>query len=149
MAREKSAKALIITGLAGVLGGVLVFAAISALVGSGTAKSKLGADVFKVGKAKNQAQFIDKHGPLLFADPLQKGRDIYVVHLGEKKFAAFEVHPPNEPKSCTVKWDEKAKVFDDSCSDRTYPIDGAGLVKYNAYADKSGDLIVDLRKPLA
>lgn len=148
MAREKSAKALVITALAGVLGGVVVFAAISALVGSGTAKSKLGADVFKVGKAKNQAEFIDRHGPLLFADPLQKGRDIYVVHLGEKTFAAFEVHPPGEPKSCNVKWDENAKVFDDSCSDRTYPIDGSGLVRYNASVDKSGDLVVDLRKPL-
>jgi hypothetical protein len=148
VAREKSAKALVITALAGVLGGVLVFAAISALVGSGTAKSKLGSDVFKVGKAKNQGQFIDRHGPLLFADPLQKGRDIYVVHLGDNKFAAFEVHPPGEPKSCTVKWDEKAKVFRDSCGDRTYPIDGSGLVRYNASVDKDGDLIVDLHKPL-
>jgi len=149
VAREKSAKALLFTAVAGVLGGILVFAAISALVGSGKAKSKLGSDVFKIGNAKNQAEFIDRHGPLLFADPLQKGRDIYVVHLGDNKFAAFEVHPPGEAKSCTVKWDENAKVFKDSCGDHTYPVDGTGLVRYNAYVDKSRDLIVDLRRPLA
>jgi hypothetical protein len=138
----------VLTGIAGVIGGVLVFFGITALVGSGTAKSKLGSDVFKVGNAKNQAQFVDRHGPLLFADPLQKGRDIYLVHLGDRRWAAFEVHPPGQPKSCTVKWQEKDRVFRDSCTDRTYPQDGTGLTRYNTYVDKKGDLIVDLRRTI-
>src|SRR4051812_866397 len=147
MARPKSGRAIIIPGLAGVAAGILVFLGISALVGSGKAESHLGKDVFVVGKAKNQAQFVDRHGPLLFADPLEKGRDIYLAHLGESRWAAFEVHPPNQPKSCTVKWQDNERVFKDSCTGRTYPIDGAGLVRYNAYVQKNGDLVVDLRKP--
>ena len=38
--------------------------------------------------------FVDRNGPLLFADPLQNGRDMYVNHVGPNQWAALEVHPP-------------------------------------------------------
>jgi hypothetical protein len=142
-------RAAILTGIAGVVAGILVFVGILSLVGSGKAKSHLGSDVFKVGKAKNQAVIVDRNGPLLFADPLEKGRDIYLNHLGGTQWAAFEVHPPGESKSCTVKWQSSSHTFRDPCAGRTYPADGAGLVRYSATVDKSGELVVDLRHPLA
>ena len=141
-------RAAILTGIAGVVAGILVFVGILALVGSGKAKSHLGSDVFKVGKAENQAVIVERNGPLLFADPLEKGRDIYVNHLGGTQWAAFDVHPPGEPKSCTVKWQAASHTFPDTCSGRTYPADGTGLVRYSATVDKSGDLVVDLRRSL-
>jgi hypothetical protein len=140
--------AVVLTAVAGVIVGFLIFAAILSLAGSGKAKSKLGANVFKIGKAKDQAVIVDRNGPLLFADPLQKGRDIYVNHLGPNEWVAVEVHPPGEPKSCTVKWQAQSHTFHDPCSGRDYPADGAGLVRYKASIDKSGDLIVDLHQPL-
>jgi hypothetical protein len=145
----RSTRAVVLTGIAGVLAGVLVFLGIASLAGSGKAKSKLASDVFKVGKAKNQASIVDRHGPLLFADPLRRGRDIYINHLGDNRWAAFEVHPPGEPKSCTVEWQPREHTFRDPCSGRVYPPDGAGLSRYSAYVDKKGDLVVDLRRPLS
>ena len=140
---------VILSAAAGVIVAVVVFAGIVSLVGSGKAKSKLGTNVFKIGKAKDQAVIVDRHGPLLFADPLQKGRDIYVNHLGPNEWAAVEVHPPGEAKSCTVKWNGQNHTFHDPCSGRDYPPDGAGLVRYKASIEKNGDLVVDLHQPLS
>ncbi|MCU1450208.1 MAG: hypothetical protein JWP02_2378 [Acidimicrobiales bacterium] len=144
----RSTRAVVLTGIAGVLAGVLIFFGIVSLAGSGKAKSKLASDVFKVGKAKNQAAIVDRHGPLLFADPLQRGRDIYLSHLGDDRWAAFDVHPSGEPKTCTVTWQAQTRSFHDPCSGRLYPTDGTGLTRYSAYVDKKGDLVVDLRRPL-
>jgi len=140
---------VILSAAAGVVVAIVIFAGILSLVGSGKAKSKLGSNVFKIGKAKNQAQFVDRNGPLLFPDPLQRGRDIYVAHLGGSQWAALEVHPPDEPKSCTVKWNESTHTFHDPCSGKDYPADGVGLVRYKASIDKSGDLVVDLHQPIS
>jgi hypothetical protein len=139
---------VILSAAAGVIVAILLFAAVLSLVGTGKAKSKLGSNVFKIGNAKNQATIVDRNGPLLFADPLQKGRDIYVSHLGTNQWAAVEVHPPGEPKSCTVKWEPSTRTFHDPCSGKNYPADGTGLVRYKTSVDKNGDLIVDLHQPI-
>jgi hypothetical protein len=141
-------QALVMTAVGGMLAGILIFVGIVALAGSGKAKSHLASNVFKIGKAKDQAAVVDRHGPLLFADPLEKGRDIYVSHLGGTNWAAFEVHPPGESKKCTVEWQSRPRVFRDTCSGRVYPADGIGLTRYRAYVDKKGELIIDLRRSL-
>jgi len=138
---------VILSAAAGVIVAIVVFAGVLSLVGSGKATSKLGSNLFKIGKAKNQAQIVDHNGPLLFADPLQKGRDIYVNHLGGGTWVAFDVHPPGESKSCTVKWQPSTHVFHDSCSGKDFPADGTGLVRYKTTVDKNGDLVVDLHQP--
>ena len=142
-------QALVFTAIGGVLAGILIFIGIVALAGSGKAKSHLASNVFKVGKAKNQAAIVDRHGPLLFADPLERGRDIYLNHLGGSSWAAAEVHPPGEGKRCTVVWQSRGRTFRDSCTGRIYPADGAGLTRYRASVDKKGELIVDLRRPIS
>ena len=57
--------------------------------------------------------------------------------------------PPGEAAGCTVRWRERSHDFVDSCGGRIYPADGAGLTSYRASVDRKGDLIVDLRRPLA
>jgi hypothetical protein len=140
---------VILSAAAGVIVAIVIFAGIISLVGSGKAKSKLGSNVFKVGKAKNQAQIVDRNGPLLFPDPLQKGRDIAVNHVGNNQWVTIEVHPPGESKSCTVKWNEPTRTFHDPCSGKDFPADGTGLVRYKTSIDKSGDLVVDLHQPIS
>src|SRR3954467_11874567 len=140
---------VILSAAAGVIVAIVVFAGILSLVGSGKAKSKLGSNLFKIGKAKNQAQIVDRNGPLLFPDPLQKGRDIAVNHVGNNQWVTVEVHPPGEPKSCTVKWNESTHIFHDPCSGKDYGADGTGLVRYKTSIDKSGDLVVDLHQPIS
>ena len=140
---------VILSAAAGVIVAIVIFAGVLSLVGSGKAKSKLGANVFNLGKAKNQAVIVDRNGPLLFADPLQKGRDIYVVHLGGSDWTAVEVHPPGEAKNCTVKWNAATHTFHDPCGNRDYPAEGTGLVRYKTFIQKNGDLVVDLHQPLS
>ena len=91
--KPNRSRMVILSAAAGVIVAVVVFAGIVSLVGSGKAKSNLGTNVFKIGKARNQAQIVDRSGPLLFADLLQKGRDIYVNHIGNNQWVAVEVHP--------------------------------------------------------
>src|SRR5438270_12469764 len=138
--RVTRTQALVMTAVGGVLAGVLIFVGIVALAGSGKAKSHLASDVFKIGKAEGQAVIVDRHGPLLFADPLERGRDIYVNHLGGSSWAAAEVHPPGESTRCSVKWQEQSHTLRDSCSGREYPADGGGLVRYRVVVDRSGEL---------
>jgi hypothetical protein len=142
-------RVVILSAAAGVIVAIVIFAAVLSLVGSGKAKSKLGSNVFKLGKAKNQAQLVDHNGPLLFADPLQKGRDIYVNHVGNNQWVAVEVHPTGESKSCTVKWNSSSHTFHDPCSGKDYPADGTGLVRYRTSLEKNGDLVVDLHQPIS
>ena len=140
---------VILSAAAGVIVAIILFFAVLSLVGSGKAKSKLGSNVFKLGKARDQAQIVDRNGPLLFPDPLQKGRDIAVNHVGNNQWVTVEVHPPGESKSCTVKWNESTHIFHDPCSGKNYPADGAGLVRYKTSIDKTGDLVVDLHQPIS
>src|SRR4051794_12136161 len=139
---------VILSAAAGVIVAIVIFAGVVSLVGSGKAKSKLGSNVFKIGKAKNQAQIVDRNGPLLFPDPLEKGRDIAVNHVGNNQWVTVDVHPQGEPKSCTVKWNESTRTFHDGCSGKDYPADGTGLVRYKTSIDKNGDLVVDLHQPI-
>jgi hypothetical protein len=140
---------VILSAAAGVIVAIVIFAGIVSLVGSGKAKSKLGSNLFKLGNAKNQAQIVERNGPLLFADPLQKGRDIYVNRVGGNQWVAVEVHPPGESKSCTVKWNGSTHTFHDPCSGHDYPTDGTGLVHYKTMVQQSGDLVVDLHQPIS
>jgi hypothetical protein len=140
---------VILSAAAGVIVAIVIFAGILSLVGSGKAKSKLGSNVFKVGNAKNQAKIVDRNGPLLFPDPLEKGRDIAVNRVGDNTWVAVEVHPPGESKSCTVKWNTSTKTFHDPCSGHDFPADGAGLVRYKTTIDNNGNLVVDLHQPIS
>ncbi|MBV8979551.1 MAG: hypothetical protein JO086_01490 [Acidimicrobiia bacterium] len=140
---------VILSAAAGVVVAIVIFAGVISLVGSGKAKSKLGSNLFHLGKAKNQAKIVERNGPLLFADPLEKGRDIYVNELARNQWVAVEVHPPGESKSCTVKWVASTKVFHDPCSGHDFPADGTGLVRYHTFIEKSGDLVVDLHQPIS
>lgn len=139
---------VILSAAAGVVVAIVIFAGILSLVGSGKAKSKLGSNVFKIGNAKNQAQIVDRNGPLLFPDPLEKGRDIAVNRVGDQ-WVTVDVHPPGESKSCTVKWSPSSHTFHDPCSGKDYPADGIGLVRYKTSVDKNGDLVVDLHQPIS
>jgi len=140
---------MILSAAAGVIVAIVIFAGIVSLVGSGKAQSHLGSNLFKVGSAKNQAKIVERNGPLLFADPLQKGRDIYVNYLGNGQWVAVEVHPPDESKSCTVTWKGATRTFHDPCSGKDFPADGTGLIRYKATVQKNGDLVVDLHQPIS
>ena len=138
---------MVLTGVGGVLAGVLIFLIVLALAGPRSAKQAANA-TFKVGPANRLAPEIARDGPLLFQDLFNHSRDIYVQHLGGADWRAFEAHAPDAPRRCVLRWRPEDRQFFDPCDGRTYPAGGSGLTSYRTQVDKHGVVIVDLDAPV-
>ncbi len=138
---------MVLTGVAGVLGGILIFAIVANLVGSGADQTDSPAATFDVGPAEQRARTVARGGPILFQDLLNRSRDIYVQHLGDVDWRAFEAHAPGAPRRCFLEWRASTRDFVDACDGRTFPADGTGLVHYPTRVDGRGHVVVDLRSP--
>ncbi len=133
--------------LGGVLVGVLLFVVVLNAMGSGGGGNRVGPDLFLLGQATPLAATVSEEGPLLLPDPLGRGRDVYVNHLGGGDWRTFEVNPPGAPPRCVVRWQLERRVFVDACSGHEYPAEGTGLVTYPTTVDKEGRVVIDLRHP--
>lgn len=142
----KRSTAMVITAVAGVLAGVLLFVGVASLTGSGKAKSHLGDDRFVVGRARTLASTVERHGPLLFQDLVGGEQDIYVQHV-EGQWHAFAAHAIGAPRRCQLTWQRATKDFIDPCSQQTYTADGKNLRQYQTIVDAKGKLVVDLNAP--
>ncbi len=138
---------VVLTGIAGVLGGILVFVIVANLVGSRADTADSPAATFDVGSADDRARTIAEGGPILFQDLLNRSRDIYVQHLGGVDWRAFEAHAPGAGRRCFLEWRAATRQFVDACDGRTFPADGTGLVSYPAMIDERNHVVVDLRTP--
>lgn len=138
---------MVITGLAGVGAGILLFLVVLAATGPQSTRETANAP-FKVGSAKSLATAVARGGPLLFQDLLNRSRDIYVQHLGGQDWRAFEAHAPGAPRRCVLRWRAESRDFLDPCDARVYPGDGTGLTAYAARVDKEGTLTIQLDQPL-
>jgi hypothetical protein len=134
---------MVLMALGAVAAGVALFVLVLAVAGPKTSKQAQTA-TFKVGSAKSLAGTVARTGPLLFQDLLGGSRDIYVQHLDDDTWTAFEAHAPGQPRTCFLRWQPQSRTFVDPCSGLTYPADGAGLVTYPAGPDRKGALVVDL-----
>ena len=141
--RPPRARTLILTGLGGVVAGVLLFLLVLSATGPRSTEQSEKAR-FRVGPAERLARTVDREGPLLFQDLLNRSRDIYVNHLGDGQWRAFEAHAPGAPRRCTLTWRPERRDFVDPCDGRTFPADGSGLTQYPATVDDDGVLLVDL-----
>ena len=138
---------MVLTGIAGVLGGILIFAIVANFVGTSADKPDSAAATFDVGPAEQRARTVERGGPILFQDLLDRSRDIYVQHLGGDDWRAFEAHSPGAPRRCFLEWRPSPREFVDPCDGRTYPADGTGLLTYPARVDDRKHVVVDLRRP--
>jgi hypothetical protein len=114
-----------------VLGGIAAIAAIFGLLWVIADHSDVANSVFEF-HASAQARLIAENGPAPFPDPLQKGRDIIVNHVGDdvsRGWYAFRRVPPNGAPGCLVYWDGSRQLFVDPCTATTYPPDGSGLTQ--------------------
>lgn len=146
--RITSGTAAILVAVGGVLAGVLLFVGVLNVFGSGGGGDRPGTDLFVVGQATPLAATIAEKGPLILPDPLEKGRDVYVQHLGGGDWRVFEVRAPDAPPECAAQWRADRRLFVDRCSGREYPADGTGLTAYPTTVDGDGRVAVDLRRPL-
>jgi hypothetical protein len=146
MAAMKRSTAFVLTAVAGVVCGILVFIGVAALTGSGTAKSRLGTDHFVIGQARVLTKTIDRHGPLLFQDLVGRSRDIFVHHV-DGEWRAFAAQAPGALRRCQLRWRPATRDFDDRCSNAIYPANGDGLTQYPITVDGKGKVVVDVRSP--
>lgn len=110
----------------------------------------LGDDVFVVGRAEPLLAPIERDGPLLFQDLVDRDRDLFVQHLGDDPdtgWLAFEATAPDRERRCQLRWNRTGRHFVDPCDGTQWPADGEGLVHYAATVGEDGRLRVDLRAP--
>jgi hypothetical protein len=138
----------VLTALGGVAAGVLIFLVVLAVAGPRSTEQSAGA-TFKVGPAERLAPTVARDGPLLFQDLLNRSRDIYVQHLGDDDWRAFEAHAPGAPRRCVVRWQPEDRRFLDPCDGRTYAADGTGLASFRTEVDEDGVVVVDFRSPIS
>jgi hypothetical protein len=131
----------------GVLAGLLIFLGVMNVIGSGDARSA-GTERFVLGKADSLAETVARQGPLLLPDPLGRGRNVWVQHLGGSDWRTFDAHPPGAPNRCVVEWEAGRRVFADRCSGWEHPADGAGLVSFPTEVNDDGQVVIDLRSPV-
>lgn len=127
---KRSTGLLLTAGLA-VLAALLLLLFVLRLTRSPDARSTLGDDVFKIRNAGREAVEIRSHGPLLFQDPLSKGRNIFLNHTGvdpRTGWSAFEARRPDDPR-CMVAIDRSTTVLRD-CHGAVIPPDGGDLRHY-------------------
>lgn len=124
------------------------------LASRGDVQVRLGDDRFEAGRTENLARIIDDDGqPILFPDPANFARSIYVDHQGQDPatgWIALSAFVPDQPE-CTLTYDPEVDLFtiDDeqpaSCDrDTTFPRSGAGLRVY-ATEVIDGRLTIDLQ----
>ncbi len=144
-ASEIRAIAMVLVGLAIIIGGVAFF--LNAVASRGDVQVRLGDDYFDAGDAVDIADEIGDNGPILFSDVAGGARDLYVNHLAadpEQGWVSFEARRPGDPRDCFVSWNATAAHFDYSCDDAvTYPADGTGLNQYPVQIT-DGHIIVDI-----
>ncbi len=143
-------RTVLFTAVGAVLAAALLFAVVARVVstnpatGGSTDRDGNRVAQFEVGRATDFAQTIARNGPILFPDPQGKSRDIYVQHLGDTKWLAFEARATGASRQCVLKWEAGTRVFVDPCDGRTFPEDGTGLGRFPTRVNEKGRVIVDL-----
>ena len=138
-----------VVGVAMALG---VAFAVANLASSGDVDVNLGDDRFNAGSVENRAESVADGGPVLFPDPANFTRSIYVDHAGddpERGWTAFGAFVPDRPE-CSVTFDQDAERFEAEppCdASTTFPRSGAGLRQYPTEV-VDGRLYVDLQDPV-
>jgi hypothetical protein len=137
-----------VASVIGVLVVVALVIAIAVAAGSGKGGTGGTRQTFDAGPTKSLARTNAEGGPVHYPDALNRGRPIYVQHLGSDAavgWRAFGAYDPDRP-SCLVEWSTARKAFVNLCDrSTTYPPDGHGLKQYATRVVKD-HLIVDLHR---
>lgn len=143
-------RTVLFTAVGAVLAAALLFAVMTRVTSTSSTPASGPGDrgaQFELGRATDFARTIARDGPLLFPDPQGRSRDIFVQHLGEDAWLAFEARATGAPRNCVLRWEQGPRQFVDPCNGTIYPPDGAGLVRFPTTVDDDGKVVVDLSSP--
>jgi hypothetical protein len=144
------ARSALVVGASGVVVALVILAIVLWLSSRDDIQVRLGDDRFQDYDAESGADEIAQRGPILFPDPANRGRDIYLQHLGEdpqQGWLAFDARPPGEGRDCFLMWNAATRELVDNgkCSrPYTFPEDGTGLPQYPATVNDDDKVVVDL-----
>lgn len=142
----------VLVAIVGVVVALGVAFGVANLASSGDVEVNLGDDRFNAGSVENRAESVADGGPVLFPDPANFRRSIYIDHAGddpERGWTAFGAFVPDRPE-CSVTFEPDAGEFiaDAPCEPATtFPRSGAGLRQYPTEVI-DGRLYVDLQDPV-
>ena len=146
VAKSDPRRATIIGVIGVVVGTVMIVLVLFAgnLGGGGDdVKTSSSRSQFDVGLAKERAANIsDERTPLLFQDPVEFERPIFVQHLGEDPASGWRAFDAANG-TCVLTWHRETQDFTD-CNGKRYPADGTGMHQYPAKVNEDGHLVVDL-----
>lgn len=124
------AVAVAVVGVAVALGVAFLMAN---LASRGDVDVRLGDDRFDAGDVENRAESVAEGGPVLFPDPANFTRAIYIDHTGDDPnsgWIALGAFEPDDP-DCSVTFDTEQERYVSSCDGSvTFPRSGAGLRQY-------------------
>jgi hypothetical protein len=110
-------------------------------------KANLGSSVFRF-EARRLAREVDRDGPFLLKDPLNRSREVYVQHLGddpETGWITIRAYASRVAIECLLRWEPRRREFIDPCTNQSYPPSGEGLTTYPTTV-RAGKVNVDLRR---
>ncbi|MGQ0743746.1 MAG: hypothetical protein ACT4OS_05320 [Acidimicrobiales bacterium] len=140
-------RALAVTVAGGLAAAGLLFAAMAQITQSRVADEGSATAEFDLGRAEDRARAISRdRTPLLFADPLGRGRDVFVTRV-DGEWTAIAARAEGGDGACAVVWNVVAQHFED-CRESVFPPDGEGLTRYPARVGDDGRLRIDLRSPI-
>lgn len=142
----------VLVALVGVVVALGIAFGVASLAGRGDVEVNLGDDRFDAGDVEDRAEGVDDGGPVLFPDPANFTRSIYIDHSGDdpaRGWVAFGAFVPDRPEcSLTFDRDDERFVADEPCdASVSYPRSGAGLRQYPAEV-VDGRLLIDLQDPV-
>ncbi|MDZ7674322.1 MAG: hypothetical protein U5K30_04550 [Acidimicrobiales bacterium] len=117
------------------------------LASSGDVDVHLGDDRFDAGEVENRAESVDEGGPVLFPDPANFTRAIYIDHRSNDPtsgWIALGAFEPDDP-DCSITFDTERELYVSACDESvTFPRSGAGLRQYPTEVS-DGRLFIDLQ----
>ncbi|MGH9156192.1 MAG: hypothetical protein ACRD1K_10255 [Acidimicrobiales bacterium] len=144
--RDRSRAVVLGSVVAAVVAAVLMFAVVR-FAADNPDKANLGSPVLRLGAGRLAAEIADG-GPVLFQDPLDRHREVFVQHLGDdvdRGWSAIGAYGSTVSAECLLRWDGSGQRFVDPCTGAAFPPDGAGLTTYPATVS-DGTVSVDLRR---
>jgi hypothetical protein len=145
VARSDPRRATIVGVVGVVVGSLLILLVLFAnnLGGGDEVETRSSKASFDVGVAKDRAENIRRdQTPLLFQDPAEFERPIFVQHLGDDPAVGWTAFDAANG-TCVLTWRKESQDFTD-CNGTRYPADGNGVHAYPATVGDDGHLVIDL-----
>ena len=140
----KRSTGILVTAVLAVLFAVLLTLFVVRVAQEPGGAVRLGTDVFTLGSPPDVRRQIREGGPLVFADPNERGK-VVVVALDGTRVVAFDAALG---RGCVLEVDRRSRALRNSCTDAVVDPATVETTHYRVFTD-DGDLNVDLNREVS